>query len=138
MQGAKEFKSPRFSSNIQHRRDYVVHTCTPRAICPGSQRFHLLNICRSHLHNQRTVPFALFSSLSSRPRCPDDASQKRFSWFSDWIQKVQRNSKLIDLAKSVICKNRLRYSRPRPMLLSFRTPPVPSVFEDSPVYQPAS
>ena len=29
------------------------------------------------------------------------------------------------------CKIRLRYS-------SFRTPPVPSVFEDSPVYQPAS
>ena len=30
-----------------------------------------------------------FSSSPSRPRCPDDASQKQFSWFSDWIPKVQ-------------------------------------------------
>ena len=31
---------------------------------------------------------------------PDDASKKRFSWFPDWIPKVQRNVNLIDLVKS--------------------------------------
>ena len=39
-------------------------------------------------------PLHFFSSLPSRPRCPDDASQERFSWFSDWIRlesKVKRN-----------------------------------------------
>ena len=40
---------------------------------------------------------------------PDDAFQKHFSWFSDWIQKVQRNANLIDLIKRFpTCKNRLR------------------------------
>ena len=51
--------------------------------------------------NQRRVPFAFFSSPPSRPRCPDDASQKRFSWFSDRIiQKVQKCVNLVDLVKS--------------------------------------
>ena len=45
---------------------------------------------------QRRMPSALFSSPPSRPRCPDDASQKRFSWFSDWIQKVQRNANIME------------------------------------------
>ena len=35
---------------------------------------------------------------------PNDASQKRFSWFSDWIQKVLFSKKthvnLVDLVKS--------------------------------------
>ena len=31
---------------------------------------------------------------------PDDACQKRFSWFSDWIQKVQKCVDLADLVKS--------------------------------------
>ena len=59
-----------------------------------------MNLCSSHSHSQRRVPFALFSSPPSRPRCPDDASQKRFSWFSDWIQKVQKCGNLVDLVKS--------------------------------------
>ena len=61
--------------------------------------------CRAHL---------LFSP-SRRPPCiaavcwfliwvcvfrPDDACQKRFSWFSDWIQKVQQFVNLVDLVKS--------------------------------------
>ena len=33
-------------------------------------------------------------------RCRDDASQKHFSWFSDWIQKVQEHVNLVDLVKS--------------------------------------
>ena len=31
---------------------------------------------------------------------PDDACQKRFSWFSDWIPKVQKSINLVDLVKS--------------------------------------
>ena len=31
---------------------------------------------------------------------PDAASQKRFSWFPDLIQKVQRKVNLLDLVKS--------------------------------------
>ena len=31
---------------------------------------------------------------------PDDACQKRFSWFPDWIQKVQTCVDLVDLVKS--------------------------------------
>ena len=31
---------------------------------------------------------------------PDDASQKRFSWFPDWMQKVAKNVNLIDLVTS--------------------------------------
>ena len=30
---------------------------------------------------------------------PDDACQKRFSWYSDWIQKVQKCVNLVDLDK---------------------------------------
>ena len=57
---------------------------------PRLAGFHFWTLCSSHSHSQRRVPFALFSSPPSRPRCPDDASQKRFSWFSDWIQKVHK------------------------------------------------
>ena len=57
-------------------------------------------LCSSHSHSQRRVPFALVSSPPSRPRCPNDASQKRFSLFSDWIQKVQKCGNLVDLVKS--------------------------------------
>ena len=34
---------------------------------------------------------------------PDDACQKRFSWFFNWIPKVQKRVNLVDLAKS--CPN---------------------------------
>ena len=54
---------------------------------PRIAGFHFLMLCRFHSHSQRRVPFALFSSPPSRPRCLDDVSQKRFLWFSDWIQK---------------------------------------------------
>ena len=52
-------------------------------------------LCSSHSHSQRRVPFALFSFPSHRPRCPDDGSQKRFSLFSDWIQKAQKDVNLV-------------------------------------------
>ena len=48
--------------------------------------FRFWTLCSSHSHRQRRVRLTLFSFPPSRPRCPDDASQKRFSWFSDWIQ----------------------------------------------------
>ena len=35
-----------------------------------------------------------------RPCCPDGACQKRFSWFSDWSQKVQKFANIVDLLKS--------------------------------------
>ena len=47
----------------------------------------------------------------------DDACQKRFSWFPDWIQKVQKCVNLGDLVKSFkfkrvfTCKHRRRYSQ---------------------------
>ena len=48
---------------------------------------------------------------------PDAASQKRFSWFSDWIQAVQKCADLVDLqnaAKKMFgCESRLRYNRER-------------------------
>ena len=72
----------------------------------------------------------LFFSTSSRPRCiaavcwfllwgcvlrPDDACQKRFSWCSDWIQKVQTcvhiSVHLVDIEEAFEWQNRLRYSR---------------------------
>ena len=31
---------------------------------------------------------------------PEDACQKRFSWFFYWIQKVQRCANLVDLARA--------------------------------------
>ena len=65
---------------------------------------------------------------------PDEALQKRSSWFLEWIQKVQRNSNLIDLVNrffihvpfflnlffgldpyfnNYLLANRLRYSQER-------------------------
>ena len=78
----------------------------------------------SHLH--------LLFYTSRRPRCfaavcwfllrgcvfrPDDACQKRFSWFPDWSQKVQTCVNLLDLVKSfqtsISLKIWRRYSRAR-------------------------
>ena len=77
---------------------------------PRVTGFHFLNLCSPHSHKQSRVPFALFWVFSisfhqaSLSRCglivsspvqcfrQDDTSQKRISWFSDWIQKVQRKS----------------------------------------------
>ena len=39
---------------------------------------------------------------------PDDACQKRFSWFPDWIQTVQTCVNLVDLVKSF--QTRIYYS----------------------------
>ena len=90
---------------------------------------HLLNLGSSYLLSfaeydhlrspyslwQSRVPCDLLFSISRRPRCiaavcwfllrgrvlrPDDACQKRFSWFSDWIPKVQKSVNLVDLVKS--------------------------------------
>jgi len=77
----------------------------------------------------------LFFPTSSRPRCiaavcwfllrgrvlrPDDACHKRFSWFPDWIPKVQRyagscrSQKMLKNAYLVFtCRNRRWYSRER-------------------------
>ena len=45
-----------------------------------------------------------------------DACQKRFSWFFNWIPKLQKFVNLVDLVKSFqTCKNRLRYSREGPL-----------------------
>ena len=38
--------------------------------------------------------------LRSRELRPEDACQKRFSWFSDWSPKVQQRVNLVDLVKS--------------------------------------
>ena len=58
----------------------------------------------------------LLFSTSLRPRClgavcwflfrgyvcrPDDACRKRFSWFSDWSQTVQKFVNLVDFVKSI-------------------------------------
>ena len=92
------------------------------------KRISFLNLCNSYSHLLSThicaVPTRLgraecrvhlLFSTSRRPHCVavvcwflfrgcvfrlDDACQKRFSWFPDWIQKVQKRVNLVDLVKS--------------------------------------
>ena len=79
-----------FGPLFGHRRHFAAFLIRSDAdVC----KLSFLNLCSSHSHSQRRRPFALFSSLPCRPRCPDDASQKRFSWFSDWLQKMKRKKK---------------------------------------------
>ena len=57
-----------------------------------------------------------------RPCCPDGACQKRFSWFSDWSQKVQKFANIVDLLKSFLTSIYLRKSasiQPRTGLSKF-------------------
>ena len=98
--------------------------------------YHLLNLCSSFSHLLSThicaVPTRrgraecrahLLFSPSRRPPCiaavcwfliwvcvfrPDDACQKGFSWFPDWIQKVQ---KCIKTHKYKSCRSRQELSR---------------------------
>ena len=63
---------------------------------------------------------------------PEDACQKRFSWFSGWSPKVQKCVNLVDLVK------RFQTSMYLQTLASIQPRTVPSVFEDDPVHQPAS
>ena len=73
--------------------------CTILVLCLVSQASIFLfcvvftRIVQAEL--QSSVPCSLFSASPSRPCCPDDASQKQFSWFSDWIQKVQKRENLV-------------------------------------------
>ena len=72
---------------------------------------HLLG---THICAAPTRRVHLLFSISRRPRCiaavcwfllrgcvfrPDDDCQERFSWFSYWIQKVQKFANLVDLVK---------------------------------------
>ena len=98
---------------------------------------HFLYQSSPYSHCQRSELCAPSFRYSSRPRCfaaawwfrlrsrelrPEDACQKRVSWFSDWSPKVQQRVNLVDLVKSfqtsiyylvIICKSRRRYSRER-------------------------
>ena len=64
--------------------------------------------------SEQSAVCIFFFSISRRPRCVaavcwfpvrgcvfplDDACQKRFSWFPDWIQKVKKRVHLVDLVK---------------------------------------
>ena len=43
---------------------------------------------------------ACWFRLRGRELRPEDACQKRFSWFSDWSPKVQKCVNLVDLVES--------------------------------------
>ena len=77
--------------------------CTILVLCLVSQASIFLfcvvfmRIVQAEL--QSSVPCSLFPP-PSKPCCPDDASQKQFSWFSDWIPKVHKRVNLVDFVKS--------------------------------------
>ena len=86
-----------------------------KALCPALPDF-IFWICAVPTRPVRAECLRhLLFSISPGPRCiaavcwfllrgrvlrPDDACQKRVSWFSDWIQKVQKRVNLVDLVKS--------------------------------------
>ena len=87
----------------------------PSGHMPRVTSIYFLTQCSPCSHCQRSVPCALSFRYSSRPRCfaavwwfllrgrvlrPEDACQKRFSWFFNWIPKVQKCVNLVDLVKS--------------------------------------
>ena len=79
---------------------------------------YFLTQCSPYSHCQSSVHGAPSFRYSSRPRCfaaawwfrlrgrelrPEDACQKRFSWFSDWNPKVQKFANLVRSALTRIC-----------------------------------
>ena len=107
-------KMTKFAESLRSERCKgicAVHTRTTWAKCRASRRSHVLDLFS--LAQTAQSAFCTFFIFFPRLRCaaavllflrrcivfrPDDASQKRFSWFSDWIQKAQRNVK--DACKS--------------------------------------
>ena len=83
---------------------------------------YFLTQCSPYSHCQSSVHGAPSFRYSSRPRCfaaawwfrlrgrelrPEDACQKRFSWFSDWSPKVQ---KCVKTHKCKSCRSRQELS----------------------------
>ena len=101
----------------------LIHSCRAECLLPpsgymlGIVGIYFLTQCSPYSHCQSSVHGAPSFRYSSRPRCfavawwfrlrsrglrPEDACQKRFSWFSDWSPKVQ---KCVNLPKTHKCKS---------------------------------
>ena len=101
----------------------LARPCWVRTRCGRAEcRVHLLFSTSRRPHCVAVVCWFLLRGCVFRP---DHACQKRFSWFPDWIQKVQTYVNLVDFVKSFqaiqtsishlvfACKIWRRYSRER-------------------------